>query len=144
MRYNLDVNTIENVEVKGWVGMRKSGQDRGWLQDGQVRLTRPGVWVDFFANLEIEPYDQANFIKQHLDEGHLIFDIEIEIAVKKEKFKVERMEVQLNEDMKTIFNSENSQTDFILVCEGQVFANVVGGMAGSSKAAGAILFQENL
>ena len=40
--YYLDMDSVDNVEMKGWVGMRKSGQARGWLRDGEVELTEFG------------------------------------------------------------------------------------------------------
>ena len=102
--YNLDVDTVENFEVKGWVGMGKSGTARGWLRDGEVSLTEFGVSVSFSSRLEEreEPYNQANFVKQHLDDGHFIFDVDIEIAVRKEKLKVDRRESKLLEDFTLI------------------------------------------
>ena len=117
--YYLDVDSVDNVEVKGLVCMRKSGESRGLLNNGHVELTESGVLVQFGASLEDELYNQENFIKQNLEDGHLIYQIEIEICVKKEKFKVEKRKVNLMEDMKTIFDRETSQTDFTLVCEGQ-------------------------
>ena len=119
MAYYLDVKTVDNVEVKGWVGIRKSAQGKRLLQDGKVRLTRPGVEVSLAVSLEEAPYNHESFVKQYLKDGHFIFDIDFEISVKKEKFMVKRREENLMKDMKTIFDRETSPTDFRLVCEGQ-------------------------
>ena len=119
VRYILAVDTVDNVEVKGWVHLRKSCEmsREAILRGSYVRLSVAGVpIVSLWNSLEEESYNHTSFIKQHLEDGHIVVVIDIEISVKKEKFKRVIREVKLLKDMKTIFQRETGQTDFTLIC----------------------------